>query len=88
MKIYSEVSLPNFQFWSGAKENANMLTYDQLEQVESALEDIYPDGANETDINDLFWFDFDTVLEWIGCKLNDAGEIVDADSEEEIDEDE
>lgn len=66
MKIYSEKSLRNFEFWSGAKENASELTSVQLDEVENILEDMYPEGMGETEINDLFWFDFDTIKEWLG----------------------
>lgn len=66
MKIYSEKSLRNFEFWSGAKENANELTSAQLDEVETILEDSYPEGMDETQINDLFWFEFDTIKEWLG----------------------
>lgn len=65
MKITTEQTLKNFEFWSGAKENANSLTYSQLDEVENILEDIYPDGLSETELNDLFWFDFDTIKEWL-----------------------
>lgn len=66
MKIYSEKSLRNFEFWSGAKENASELTSVQLDEVENILEDMYPGGMSETEINDFFWFDFDTIKEWLG----------------------
>lgn len=75
MKIYSEKSLRNFEFWSGGKENANELTNKQLDEVESILDEIYPEGMDETQINDLFWFNFDTVKEWLG--------ITDEENEEE-----
>ena len=75
MKIYSEKSLRNFEFWSGAKENANELTGAQLDEVETILEDLYPEGMDETQINDLFWFDFDTIKEWLN--------ITDEEEEEE-----
>ena len=64
MKIYSETSLRNFEFWSGAVSRAEVLTYDQMNQVEAILEDLYPDGIEDTEINDLFWFDEDTIAEW------------------------
>lgn len=73
MKLYSEKSLANFEFWSGAIANAEMLTTDELELVDSVLEDTYPDGMSETELNDLFWFDFETVCEMIGLKY-DANE--------------
>lgn len=74
MKIYSEKSLRNFEFWSGAKENANELTGAQLDSVETILEDLYPEGMDETQINDLFWFDFDTVKEWLGITDEEEAE--------------
>lgn len=72
MKIYKEESLRNFEFWSGAKDNANELTIVQLDEVESILEDLYPEGMDETQINDLFWFDFDTIKKWLGITDEEA----------------
>lgn len=88
MKIYTEKSLANFDFWSGAKSNADMLSVEQLEQVEAILEDCYPEGVDETTVNDLFWFDFETVLDWLGLALNDDGEIIDPTEVEEEEEEE
>ena len=68
MKVYSEKSLRNFEFWSGAKSNAEELTLEQIDMVESILEELYPDGMEETQINDFFWFEFDTIREWLGIK--------------------
>lgn len=72
MKITTEKSFSNFEFWSGAKHNAALLSYSQLDAIENALEDIYPDGMTETELNDLFWFDFEFVCECIGV---DAEEL-------------
>jgi len=66
MKIYSEESLANFNFWSGGKDRAKHLTYTELEAIEAILEDIYPDGIDATQLNDLFWFDFASIAEWLG----------------------
>lgn len=68
MKVYSEINLRDFEFWSGAKSNAETLTDEQLDMVESILEDAFPDGMDETQINDIFWFDFDTIREWLGIE--------------------
>ena len=78
MKIYKEESLRYFDFWSGAATNAEELDYDQLDELESILEDMYPDGMSATELNDLMWFDFDTVKEWLG--------IEDSEDEDEFDE--
>lgn len=61
MKYYKEESLSNFEFWSGARNLANKLTESEFDAIEASLEDIYPDGMSDTQINDLFWFE----PEWI-----------------------
>ena len=86
MKIYSETSLRNFEFWSGGAETAKYLTFEELDTIESMLEDIYPDGMDETDINDFFWFDDDTIAEWLG--YSDFDELMNRDNEEEEEEEE
>ena len=68
MKVYKEMNLRNFKFWSGAKSNAETLTDEQLATVQYNLEEIYQDGMSETQINDFFWFDFDTIREWLGIE--------------------
>ena len=32
------------------------------------LEDLYPDGMDETELNDLLWFEPETVYEWLGIE--------------------
>ena len=66
MKIYSEKSLNDFAFWSGAKDTVKYLTEDEINQIETTLEDCFPEGMSETEINDFFWFEDDTMAEWLG----------------------
>lgn len=66
MKIYAEKNLRDFEFWSGAKDTAEHLTDDDFDIIESTLEEVYPEGMDECSINDLFWFDEDTIAEWLG----------------------
>lgn len=66
MKVTEELSLSNFYFWGGAKERAQMLTIDELNEIESQLNDLYPDGINAMKINDIFWFDFDWIVQMLG----------------------
>lgn len=72
MKIFREQSLNNFEFWSEAKQVADKLTYEELEDLEYVIEDIYPDGIDETELNDLFAFDTDEVLSWIGLSEDEV----------------
>ena len=84
MRIYSDESLRNFEFWSQAYDNATELSYEDLDVIEGILEEQYPDGMSATELNDLFWHDFDTVLEWVG-KEYFGSVIVDTDEIEELD---
>ena len=70
MIIKTEQSLRYLDFWSGAKANAEMMTAEELDSVENALEELYPDGMTDTEINDLFWFDFEYVCELIGLEYD------------------
>ena len=74
MRIQTEQNLTAFNFWSGAKDNASYLTYTELNELESVLDDIYPEGMDETQLNDLFWFEFEAVCEWIGLDENEVME--------------
>lgn len=68
MKITKEVSLENFEAWSGGKDTLNELTNSECKQLESQLEDLYPDGMDETQLNDILWFERDWVAECLGYK--------------------
>lgn len=75
MKIYKEESLKNFEFWSGACDRVKYLTDEELDTIESILEECNPEGMTETEINDFFWFEEDTIAEWLGYSSFD--EIMD-----------
>ena len=66
MKIIHE-GLDKFIPWSGAVSTWEKIEEEnKLDQLESTLEDLYPDGLTETELNDLLWFDEDSVYEWLG----------------------
>lgn len=68
MTIIVDKNLRDFDFWSGGLSNAMELSYEQFEKVEDILEDMYPNGMTDTEINDLFWFEFDRIKEWLDIK--------------------
>lgn len=78
MKWIVEDSLTNFKFWSGAADRAKMLEYSELQELDDALPELFGDETpTDTQINDLFWFDFGTVCSLIGLKYDDSkGEII------------
>lgn len=90
MKIYKDESLRGFEFWSGAVATADRIWEERgtegWDELEAILEDAYPDGIDETDLNDLLWFDADTVYEWLG--IEDEEEEDDEDEDEDDEEEE
>ena len=69
MKIISEISLRDFNFWSGGEDRATNCTDEQLDKIESIMESAAPEsGWTDDDINNFFWFDFDTIAAWLGYK--------------------
>ena len=81
MRIYSEQSVTNFEFWAGAKDTVKHLTEDELNTIEGILEEIYPDGMDEMALNDLFWFERDLIAEWLGYEDFEALMTRDEDDE-------
>lgn len=88
MKIYTEQSLRNFEFWGGACATVSYLTNEELDTIEEMLEEISPDGMDETEVNDFFWFDDDTIAEWLGYEDFDAIMHRDDEDDEEDEDDE
>lgn len=82
MKLYREESIRNFDFWSGAKDTVKYLTEDELDAIEEMLEELYPDGMDETELNDFFWFEDDLIAEWLGYE--DFNAIINRGSDAEI----
>ena len=75
MKVFAEISLTNFEFWSGAKANAERLTNEEIEQIGKVLEYIYEEVESVT-INNLFWFGFESVAEMLGYKYDVENDII------------
>lgn len=69
MTITYELALKNFQAWSGAENTLErIISEGKCEMLEQILEDIYPGGMTETELNDLLWFESETIYEWLGIR--------------------
>lgn len=67
MKVTKEVCCKSdFDFWSGAVATVEALTDREFETVISCIEDCYPEGITETELNDIFWFEQDWIAELLG----------------------
>ena len=75
MTMTIEKKLRDFHFWGGAASNAAKLTLEELDQVEEYMETL-PFSEEEywstTEINDTFWFDFESVCEWLGLDYEEV----------------
>ena len=78
MKIYRDESLSNFEFWSGAISNAEEFTLEELDQITAELESLDDgDGYDETEINDLMWFEPEYLASLIGLEWDsDTGKVI------------
>ena len=69
MTIRYELDLNSFQAWSGAKDTLERIQREgKCTELENILEELYPDGMTETELNDLLWFDSESVYEWLGIR--------------------
>ena len=72
MTVTYELDLDRFEAWSGAVETLDRIQREgKTGELESVLDELYPEGMSETELNDLLWFDSDTVYEWLGMKTDD-----------------
>ena len=76
MTMTIEKNLRDFHFWGGAASNAAKLTPEELDSIENQLEEINATTGDElmsiTEVNDFFWFDFETVCEWLGLDYEEV----------------
>lgn len=69
MKVYEDIDAQEFRdrAWSGAADTLEDLTDDQIETIFQYLEETEgEEGMSLTSLNDFFWFERDTIAEWLG----------------------
>lgn len=72
MKLFSETKLVDFQTWSGATETKNtIIDLDKAEDFDYLIEELYPDGLSETQLNDILWFEPEWIFEQLGIETID-----------------
>lgn len=87
MKYYVETSLENFEAWSGGRDTLEVLIEKGLcDTVEAFLEEVLGEDISDTAINDVLWFERDTIADWCGFSSWEAlenGEEEEEETEEE-----
>ena len=85
MTITYELDLNSFQAWSGAKDTLDRIQREgKCAELENVLEELYPDGMTETELNDLLWFEPETVYEWLGIRSEEQIKKEIKEAEEEL----
>ena len=73
MKVVQEVSLYDFEAWSGGRDTLNTLAdwldKDDFDSLESQIVDLIADeegNVSDTALNDFLWFETDTIAGMLG----------------------
>lgn len=86
MTITYELDLDSFKAWSGAVDTLDRIQREgKCGKLENILEDLYPDGMTETQLNDLLWFDSEQVYEWLGIRSEEQIRKEIKETEDELD---
>jgi hypothetical protein len=68
MKVVNDnLSLRNFDAWSGARDTKDLIIgNNKVDEFDFLIEELYPDGLTETQLNDILWFEEDWICETLG----------------------
>lgn len=83
-KIYIDIG--DFHPWSGAEKYFDWICInDRLSDFEDIIEEVYPDGISETQLNDILRFEPEWVFDMLGVNYNPNTDEIDGEDEEELD---
>lgn len=91
MKIYKEMDIENFEFWSGARDRMEAIAEAGIEEeVFDIIKDAFSEEeyVDETAINDFVWFDLDDILAEQGLYDPSTGEYGEREEEDDDEDDE
>jgi hypothetical protein len=75
MKLTTEINLSDFDAWSGAKDTKEtILAHDKERDFDYLIEELYPDGLTDTQLNDILWFDSEWIFEQLGINEEETNE--------------
>ena len=75
MRVYiDDMTLRNFEAWSGAiSTKERIISEGKSEDFDYLIDELYPNGLSETQLNDILWFESDWVFKNLGIS-NDEEE--------------
>lgn len=76
MKVFKEMQPSDHDAWSGAIDTLKKIKELNLESdFDSLIEEMYHDGIDETQLNDILWFESEWIFESLGIKEEEEEEI-------------
>ena len=71
MKVYKEINLTDFETWQGATSTKQIIIKENKEnEFNELIEELYPDGIDETELNDILWFEKEYLFEALNIREN------------------
>jgi hypothetical protein len=71
MKVYKEINLTEFETWQGATVTKEIIIKENKEnEFNQLIEELYPDGIDETELNDILWFEEEYLFEALNIREN------------------
>jgi hypothetical protein len=78
MKIYKEIyDLDDFEFWGPAEDTMRDLSDEDKQAIFESIEETYPDGLTETELNDILAYDDDWIRDIVGYDYSNYDSIED-----------
>lgn len=73
MKVFNDnLSLCNFDAWSGAVDTkATIINNNMVDEFDSLIDELYPEGLSDTQLNDILWFEEEWIYENIGIVIEE-----------------
>lgn len=66
------MTLENFETWSGATVTKEKIIQEgKAEEFDQLIEDLYPMGIDETQLNDILWFEEDWIFEMLNIDTDE-----------------
>ena len=73
MRVYNDnLTLRNFDAWSGAVDTKETIINEGKDKdFDYLIEELYPDGLTDTQLNDLLWFEEDWLFEMLEIEIDE-----------------
>ena len=70
--INENQTLRNFDAWSGAVDTKETIINEGKEEdFEYLIDELFPDGLSDTQLNDILWFESDWIFENLGIEIEE-----------------